>query len=212
MLDYCYGKLRKCCNRLERKLQVKLKNLIAESDWTKHANVDFMINLSDKPVDSATTAALGYGLSFGVFNGNLDCVDISKSFCYLEKLNQNLCPDDINICKGIVYGAMSKPSPPNVPVRFLQAFKKIKEDETVKVTKADKSNAVVIMNKSDYISKIMTLLNDTDTYTKLRSDPTQTVNSHFNKQIKSILKGLDHLIKQFTPQCASLPYMYGFDA
>ena len=209
MLDYCYRKLRKCCNRLERKLQIKLKNLIAESDWTKHANVEFIVNLSDKPVDSATTAALGYGLSFGVSDGNMDYVDISKSFCNLEKFCHNLCPEDINICKGIVYGAMAKPSFSNVPLRFLQAYKNLKKDDTLQVTKADKSNAVVIMNKNDYVNKITALLNDNETYTKLRSDPIQTVNSYFSKQVKSILKGSDHLIKKFTSQCSSLPYLYG---
>ncbi|XP_076031232.1 uncharacterized protein LOC143019477 [Oratosquilla oratoria] len=53
LLDYCYGKMRMECEYLSRKLNMKLLALINDSDWTKHANPDFVVNLSSKPLTEA---------------------------------------------------------------------------------------------------------------------------------------------------------------
>ncbi|XP_069941993.1 uncharacterized protein [Cherax quadricarinatus] len=65
------------------------------------------------------------------------------------------------------------------------------------------------MKENDYQEKMNNLLDDTETYSKLRKNPLETVNSNFNKTIKLLLKGKDELVKQFTSTNPSLPYMYG---
>lgn len=208
MLDYCFDTLRFQCNSLQNKLDRKLVDLIKNSDWTKNANHDFVVNLSDKHLDNDTMCALGYGLNFAGLKQAVNSVDVARAFCNLEKYS-NLPSDEVNICKGIVYASMSNESVPNCPQRFVKAIKSVKQDPELHVTKADKSNAVVILNKDDYVSKMNDLLSDDTTYSKLRSNPLERVNSSFNKSLKQLLKGQDHLIKKCTSISPSLPYMYG---
>ena len=206
--DYCFGSLRSECSELENKLKRKLDGLIDNSLWTKDANSDFVINLSSKVLDKNTKCALGHGLSFAASSNDINSVEISKAFCYLEKHTENPS-DEINICKGIVYGAFSTPVIPNCPRRFVKSYQQLKKDDSLHITKADKSNAIVIMNKVDYIEKVENLLSDRETYQELVSNPLYSVNSNFNKKIKTILRGNDNLIKQLTISSATLPYMYG---
>lgn len=53
------------------------------------------------------------------------------------------------------------------------------------------------------------LLEDRSTYVPLKSDPTEAVNTKYNKKIKELLKDNKELIKKFTSLSPSLPYMYG---
>ena len=53
------------------------------------------------------------------------------------------------------------------------------------------------------------LLDDQDTYVKLRNNPLERVNTSFNKSIKNILVGHKELISKFMTICPSLPYLYG---
>ena len=105
--------------------------------------------------------------------------------------------------------SMSLPVVSNVPARFFKAYKQLKSDSSLHITKADKANSVVIIDKVDYNDKMYALLNDDSTYSKIRSNPLNTVNSQFNKKMKSLLKDHDDLIKQFSTFTPSLPYMYG---
>ena len=158
-------------------------------------------------MDKNTTSALGYGLSFAMSN-KVDSVDVAKAFCNLEKYS-DLSSDDINISKGIIYSSMMKEKIPNCPRRFTKALSELKKDDELHITKADKSNAVVIMNKVDYIDKLDQLLSDENTYSQLRKNPNEGIISNFNKKLKVLLRGNNDLIKQFTTSSPSLPYLYG---
>ena len=208
LLDYCYGKMRTTCDILSKKLDKKVHDLIDNSDWTKHANSNFVVNLSDKVLSKAELSALGYGLSFANNLNPPDFVSIGKSFCNL-KCNLDLSLEDFNICKGVVYGALSNQVIPNCPERFQKAISNLKTDRDLHFTKADKSNAVVILNKKDYLDKMYELLQDSNTYTLLTKNPTESVNSNFNKKIKELLKGNGELIKKFMSTSPPLPHMYG---
>jgi len=50
---------------------------------------------------------------------------------------------------------------------------------------ADKGNATVVMDRDVYDQKICTLLED-DTYTKLRRDPTERIETDLQKTLKEL--------------------------
>lgn len=208
MLDYCYNKLRSARRDLQSKLRRKLKTLIDNSKWTQDSDPGLVVNLSTKELDKDTRCALGYGLNFSFSGKTEDSVEVAKSFYYLEK-NNNLTDDVKNICKGIVYASMSLSSFPNGPKRFTDAIKKLKRDNEIHITTADKSKALVILNKEDYQTKMLDLLSDETTYYKVNTNPLNSVNSHFNKKLKILLKNNDCLVKQLISLSPSLPYMYG---
>ena len=208
LMDYCYDSLRRTRYAVSKHLKNKLEQLIKNSDWNKNANPNFVINLSDKPLNSDAKCALGYGLSFATSQGHVDYVGVAKGFSNLEKFG-DVSPQDINICKGVVYQALSTPKMPNCPKRFSVAYNNLKKDSELHITRADKSNCVVILNHEDYISKMETLLGDENTYSKLNKNPLETVNSEFNRHLKKYLKGYEHMVKSFSTISPSLPYMYG---
>ena len=107
---------------------------------------NFVVNLSDKQLDNTTMCALGFGMSFAGLKQDVNNVDVARAFCNLEKYS-DIPSNDVNICKGIIYGVMSNESIPSCPQRFINAVKSIKNDPDLHVTEADKSNAVVILNK-----------------------------------------------------------------
>ncbi|XP_069184535.1 uncharacterized protein [Procambarus clarkii] len=207
-MDSCYTTLRSTYRKVSTKLDLKLKRLIQQSNWCKHSNRDIVINLSDRQLDNNTIAALGYGLSFATSNGTVNFVDIAKGFCNLKKYS-DVSVEDINVCKGMMYGVLLNNSVPNCPSRFIHAFKNLKKDNSLHITKAEKSNTVVIMNKDDYVREMELLLEDMDTYLLVNRDPTEKVIAHFNKTLKTLWKGDKELISRLSSRSPSLPYMYG---
>ena len=77
---------------------------------------------------------------------------------------------------------------------------------------ADKGRMTVIMDKSDYTDKIKTLLNDTNTYLPLDSDPTKTTVNRINKKLKD-LKNHEKIDKltydKIRPNEATIAKFYG---
>ncbi len=55
-----------------------------------------------------------------------------------------------------------------------QAIASLERNDTIVIVKADKGNATVVLDKSDYMDKCYMLLQP-PTYKKLKKDPTQVV-------------------------------------
>ncbi|XP_076049509.1 uncharacterized protein LOC143030235 [Oratosquilla oratoria] len=144
--------------------------MIKDSDWTKNANPNFVVNLSDKELSEDVSVALGYGLKFAYSNKDLDYVEIAKSISNFEKYC-DLSLEDKNICKGIIYASLNNPRVPNCPDRFMKALGDLKKDKDLHITRADKANAVVILNREDYFAKMSDLLSDDITYSRLQTNP-----------------------------------------
>lgn len=91
----------------------------------------------------------------------------------------------------------------------MDALHNLKKDESRVVTKADKGNKVVILDKDEYIRKMNELLEDDRVYEKLRSDPLKDDQRNFNRSLKEILDTNFDYIQKFTARLPSLPYLYG---
>ncbi|XP_076030060.1 uncharacterized protein LOC143018521 [Oratosquilla oratoria] len=176
LLDFCYDRLRKSRPVLQNKLKRKLKLMIKNSGWTKDANPNFVVNLSDKQLSDDASCALGYGLKFAYSNKELDYVEIAKSFSNFERYS-DLSSEEVNIGKGIIYASLSNPRLPNYPNRFIKDLETLKKDKCLHITRADKANAVVILNRDDNLSKMDDLSSDDITYGQLKTNPLNKVNS-----------------------------------
>ena len=75
-----------------------------------------------------------------------------------------------------------------------KAIKDLQNDNKIIILPADKGRMTVIMNKSDYIDKTNTLLNDAETYQPLDTDPSKTTVNRINQKLKQ-LKDKDKLNK-----------------
>ena len=83
-----------------------------------------------------------------------------------------------------MYSALHADHISTCPKRFLLSYKELKRDKDIHITKADKSNALVILDKADYKDKLLNLLEDHTTYQRINKNPIESVNSRFNKTIK----------------------------
>ena len=63
---------------------------------------------------------------------------------------------------------------PNVSKGEMEAIKQLKADKNRVILTADKGVALVILEKKDYIEKAKQLLEDTNTYITIQTDPTKT--------------------------------------
>ena len=52
-----------------------------------------------------------------------------------------------------------------------QALKRLKHDENIVILPADKGHVTVVMDKTDYYDKMYELVNNKQTYKRLKQDP-----------------------------------------
>ena len=80
------------------------------------------------------------------------------------------------------------PQSPNLKPHLSAALKSLqRQKNTLKITRADKGNATVIMTQKQYNDKILKHL-DLDCYTPLNKDPTDSLNRKLDSVVKKLLK------------------------
>ena len=67
-------------------------------------------------------------------------------------------------------------------------MKKLRTREDIDILTADKGRCTVVLDKDTYIEKIMTLLEDSATYRKLKKDPTMTAENKMNTMLLGLKK------------------------
>ena len=101
----------------------------------------------------------------------------------------------------------------NLDIKTRTAMKKLKENKNIIIKKADKGGGIVIMNTSDYVEKIHTMLADPETYEKVDNDKTQQIWTACNQLISSTLydnyKINNKQLKYLTQFIARCPVFYG---
>ena len=101
---------------------------------------------------------------------------------------------------------------PNISKEEIQALDTLRKDKSIKILPADKGRCAVILDTEEYMKKCKDLLSDTNTYEKLKKDPT----SSYKKQLVSVLKDLkqkgvvsDQLYRRIYPTTETPPKFYG---
>lgn len=99
--------------------------------------------------------------------------------------------------------------PSNITTAELEAIKSLRENENIVVLPADKGNATVVLDSSEYKDKISALLNDT-TYRPIKRNPTNSL----EKRTRALIKAspIDLRTQRFLlPQehASRVPRLYG---
>ena len=94
----------------------------------------------------------------------------------------------------------------------MKALKQLKLEKNQMVLAADKGVAMVVMSRHDYIKKARALLDDTNTYKPITSDPTMKLKNKLVNILKMI-KGEGNIdestYRRVYPTGASAPKFYG---
>ena len=149
----------------------KLQNL-TRNKLLPHTAEEVIRNLSDYSLTDEEKSLLKNGLQFSLPPGKLLRSDVVTAF---EMMNTYLTSEikegvDPNMVKvDLAYLANNYTSSYNPSYSSLKKhsiLKKLKNKKDIIITRPDKGNGVVIMNRSDYHHKILRIINDTTKFAK----------------------------------------------
>lgn len=75
---------------------------------------------------------------------------------------------------------------PNLTPSEFRALRSLKHDNDIMILPADKGSSVVVLDREDVIEESLRLLSDTDAYTPVQHDHTQSVATELRKLLKAI--------------------------
>ena len=167
-------------------------------------------NISSRSLSTDEEKVLALGLNFAVAPKHIPYRDIIAA---TETTARQLASDHAQLLREGVSQALSRARPPksNLDKGMHRAIKDLRGDDNIVILPADKGNATVVMDRTEYTMKMNRMLEDV-TYTRLKRDPTSRIETKVGKMLKS-LEGRGHMSdkerRYLTPQCSSPPQMYG---
>ena len=212
LLDYCFEYAKSKNLSHSHKLDDKFDLLFTNSPWKKFSNSDFVVNLSAYNLTRFEQIILGFGLSFG-FRERFDplpdfIINYNK---FLRYTNLDIFKEEnfASTLKGFILSEIMNTKKDLIPKVLLDAVFKLKKQDDIIITRADKGNKIVILDRDTYINKAEILLNDRTVYKKLSSNPLKSAQNFFNRELKLILRDNPDLIKRFHSYLPKLSYFYG---
>ena len=101
---------------------------------------------------------------------------------------------------------------PNLKKEEMIAMKQLKSDKSCMVLTADKDGALVVIDTVDYIRKAKEILEDTNTYRVIHTDPTSRLKNkliNILRRTKAATGMQDNIYKKICPTGVSPPKFYG---
>ncbi|KAG8224978.1 hypothetical protein J437_LFUL003356, partial [Ladona fulva] len=165
-----------------------------------------VINLTEKPLDEATTSILSKGLNFAPSPSTIPYRDyiggIEQAVRYLPKETADEIREQVG-------QALKKAKPPRSNIKRAErtAITNLRNNPDILALPADKGNATVIIRSEDYHKKILDILTD-PSYAELKKDPTDSILRKTSALIRKSSIPTE-LHKTLLPQAPVPPRLYG---
>ena len=167
-----------------------------------------VINKSSRQLTDAETSLLSKGLNYAVRPKRIPLMDIVAS---IEDAAASVPSTERDAMRYRCKEALLKrrEPKPNLTRDEQKALQQLSKDEEIIILPADKGNATVVMNKSEYNNKMESLLSSGQ-YRKVKTHKTNGV----ERKIKALLKKAENEIPRDTlrilnPNNSKAPHMYG---
>nr|XP_027233031.1 uncharacterized protein LOC113824484 [Penaeus vannamei] len=140
-----------------------------------------------------------------------DDMIIKLSHKPLTDTQRNLSALERGFLQGVVTCAVAaaKDREPAIPARYTRTLQELGRDESIVIAPADKGGGVVIIDNTDYVSKMEILLSDVSTYRKAKRGNAEERSLEFNRATKKVLRGSEkgksmlHLLEE-TPRVPTI--------
>ena len=134
-------------------------------------NRNCVINLSSIPLSKEQESLLSHGSNFAISPKNPPLGDYILN---IEKACQSLDTNMAEELRSEVHRVLRKlhHPKPNLKKEEIIALKQLKADKNHMVLTADKGVALVVIDTVDYLKKAKEILEDTNTYRVIQTDPT----------------------------------------
>ena len=171
----------------------------------------WVINLSSIPLTKEQESLLVHGPNFVITPKK---PPLGEYISNIEKVCQSLDTNTTEELRSEVYRVLRQPHQlkPNLKKEEMVAMKQLKTDRNCMVLMADKGFALVVMDRSDYIRKAKELLEDTNTYRTIQSDPTSRLKNklvNILRRIKADTGIQENTYRKMYPTGVSPPKFYG---
>lgn len=183
-----------------KRMEEKVNRLISSNSWefTRRRNYHNelpnqrrtmekgVVNLSSRTLTTVEQRVLAKGLNFGPTPNKIDYLDVMSR---VELGISKEAPSNANQIRSAIANCLTKQkySPTrNLTKTEVNVIKKLKDEESIIITKADKGNVVVVMDRETYNNKVEELLN-TETYKSLGIDPTDDTRKSLAGIISSLV-------------------------
>ena len=104
--------------------------------------------------------------------------------------HQKVDQDTTNNIRAKIVGVLNKPTHAhnNLTSLEIKALKELRRDPSITILPADKGHATIILDTRDYDNKILSIIEDQNTYKGLKADPTPALQSRMNAILLSLKK------------------------
>ncbi|XP_011869607.1 PREDICTED: uncharacterized protein LOC105562989, partial [Vollenhovia emeryi] len=209
---------------------VSLKNRKSLDAFLNADRSKWIINISDKqiPVEIKNFLSLGEGFGLPISQTqkrDRECstLEIIKSFevnCY--KIPDEMIESTRSSLASSLHTFLNRSTHMNFMdkyflIEFDRCKRFLRDNDDVFVTRADKGQVTVIMDRDDYNKRMTEMLNDQSTYKQVKKDPTKSLTSKLNSLIKTwrnedIIDNQDYWRLNCTngnlPRCYGLPKIH----
>lgn len=157
-----------------------------ENTFNNNPNSKWVINCTTKQIPDYVQNTLSLGPNFNLpyQNKEIPIIKIITSVesCIANEPNTDIIRPEIN---NIIYNFINKKCQEThktniFQIDFLKTKKFLKENNDIMVTRADKGNSTVILERQDYNNKTIQMLEDKETYKKITRDPTNKIQIKVN--------------------------------
>jgi hypothetical protein len=184
----------------------KFARLYNKQHPTTNTTRETVMNLSDQKLDGAMSSLLQKGLNFAVTQRSTPIEDILAG---VEKAVLSLPAEMAEEARQETVRIIKYSSRPRDNLRKSEraALKSLKENVNLTILPADKGNATVVLNTTDYKHTISSLIEE-PAYRKLTKEPTEAIE---RKTIRLLNKAslTDSTRRQLCPAGSRPPTLYG---
>ena len=171
----------------------------------------WVINLSSIPLTKEQESLLAHGPNFANTPKKPPLGDYISN---IEKVCQSLDTNLAEELRSEVYRVLRKSHQlkPNLKKDEMIALKQLQTDKNCMVLTADKGVALVVIDRVDYIKKAKEILEDTNTYRVIHTDPTSRLKNkliNILRRVKAETGMQDNIYKKMYPTGVSPPKFYG---
>ncbi|XP_076066091.1 uncharacterized protein LOC143039734 [Oratosquilla oratoria] len=189
-------------------LDQKLERLV---DNDKKGTDRWVRNFSGRPLSEAENKVLSKGLNFNTQGG----VRAEEFLAAAESGVNLMCcsEDEKQDTRMRMVGAFNRPTRGhNLTTEEAEALAGLRKDSSIVILSSDKGRSTVVLDKSEYEFKAVTLLQDTNTYEVVEVDPTQKLQRKVEGELRKLKES--RLISEkewmmMKPGDSVIPKMYG---
>ncbi|UYV73135.1 hypothetical protein LAZ67_10001920 [Cordylochernes scorpioides] len=172
---------------------------------TKKSNI---INISNTALSQSEAIILYKGLKYRIPEKPDPFITISGIESAINKFSYQ----NENQIRNYVSYILQKSTTQQYNYNESAVIKRLKRREDLVITRSDKGSHIVIMNRSEYQSKIKDILDDVETFSSITEISKNQIYSKFKKSLNTFKR--NRLIsedehKKFSTNLSSSPYIYG---